>query len=40
MLPKYLAYGSKVERASARSYRTNIQPQNGNGVYNAGYHHN
>ena len=36
MLPKNLAYGSKVESASARSYRTNIQPQNGTGVYNAG----
>jgi len=36
MLPKNLAYGSKVESASARSYRTNIQPQNGTGNYNAG----
>ena len=36
MLPKNLAYGSKVESASARSYRTNIQPQNGTGTYNAG----
>ena len=35
MLPKNLAYGSKVESASARSYRTNIQPQNGTGNYNA-----
>ena len=35
MLPKNLAYGSKVESASARSYRTNIQPQNGTGTYNA-----
>ena len=36
MLPKNLSYGSKVESASARSYRTNIQPQNGTGNYNAG----
>ena len=36
MLPKNLAYGSKVASASARSYRTNIQPQNGTGTYNAG----
>ena len=36
MLPKILAYGSKVESASARSHRTNIQPQNGTGNYNAG----
>jgi hypothetical protein len=36
MLPKNLNYGSKVESASARSYRTNIQPQNGTGPYNAG----
>jgi hypothetical protein len=36
MLPKNLAYGSKVESASARSYRTNIQPQNGTGNYSAG----
>ena len=35
MLPKNLAYGSKVESASARSYRTNIQPQGGTGNYNA-----
>ena len=36
MLPKNLAYGSKVESAAARSYRTNIQPQNGTGNYSAG----
>ena len=29
MLPKKLSYGSKVESAYARSYRTNIAPQNG-----------
>jgi len=29
MLPKNLKYGSKVESAYARSYRTNIAPQNG-----------
>ena len=28
MLPNNLAYGSKVESSAARSYRTNIQPQN------------
>ena len=36
MLPKNLNYGSKVESSAARSYRTNIQPQNGTGNYNAG----
>ena len=36
MLPKNLKYGSKVESASARSYRSNIAPQNGTGVYNLG----
>lgn len=36
MLPRNLAYGSKVESSAARSYRTNIQPQNGTGNYNAG----
>ena len=36
MLPKNLSYGSKVESASAKSYRSNIQPQNGTGNYNAG----
>lgn len=34
MLPKNLKYGSKVESAVARSYRTNIQAQNGTGPYN------
>lgn len=34
MLPKNLKYGSKVESAVSRSYRTNIQPQNGTGPYN------
>lgn len=29
MLPKNLKYGSKVESAGAKSYRTNIQPQTG-----------
>ena len=36
MLPKNLKYGSKVESAMARSYRTNIAPQNGTGSYNLG----
>jgi len=36
MLPRNLSYGSKVESSAARSYRTNIQPQNGTGNYNAG----
>ena len=36
MLPKNLKFGSKVESASARSYRSNIAPQNGTGTYNLG----
>lgn len=36
MLPKNLKYGSKVESAMARSYRSNIQPQNGTGPYQLG----
>ena len=36
MLPKKLAYVSKVESGSACFYRTNIQPQNGTGNYDAG----
>ena len=36
MLPKNLKYGSKVESAPSRSYRTNIAPQNGTGTYNLG----
>ena len=36
MLPRNLSYGSKVESSAARSYRSNIQPQNGTGNYNAG----
>ncbi len=36
MLPKQLKNGSKVESVMARSYRTNIAPQNGTGTYNAG----
>jgi hypothetical protein len=36
MLPKNLKYGNKVESALARSYKTNIQPQNGTGPYNVG----
>ena len=34
MLPQSLKYGSKIESSNARSYRTNIQPQNGTGPYN------
>ena len=37
MLPKTkLVYGSNVETSAARSYRSNIQPQNGRETYNAG----
>lgn len=36
MLPKNLRYGNKVESAAAKSYRTNIQPQNGTGNYSMG----
>jgi hypothetical protein len=36
MLPKNLRYGNKVESAAAKSYRSNIQPQNGTGNYNLG----
>ncbi len=36
MIPKQLRYGSKVESASSRSYRTNVAPQNGTGNYNLG----
>ena len=36
MLPKNkLVYGTNVESSAARSYRSNIQPMNGTGVYNA-----
>jgi len=33
MLPKTLKYGSKVESSYARSFRTNVAPQNGTGNY-------
>ena len=33
MLPKTLKYGSKVESSFARSFRTNVAPQNGTGNY-------
>lgn len=36
MLPKNLAYGSKIQASSARSRRTNIPPQNGSGPYALG----
>ena len=35
MIPTNLKYGTKVESSIARSYRTNIMPQNGSGPYNA-----
>jgi len=35
MIPTNLKYGTKVESSIAKSYRTNIQPQNGTGPYNA-----
>lgn len=35
MLPSRLHYQSKVEPAMAKSFRSNIQPQNGTGPYNA-----
>ena len=35
MIPTNLKYGTKVESSIARSYRTNLQPQNGTGPYNA-----
>jgi hypothetical protein len=36
MLPKMLKYGSKVVSAPAKSFRTQIAPQNGTGAYNNG----
>jgi hypothetical protein len=33
MLPKNLKYGNKVESQMARSYKSNISPQNGTGPY-------
>ena len=36
MLPKNLRYGNNVESAAAKSYCTNVQPQNGTGTYNMG----
>lgn len=36
MLPNNLFYQTHVESSAARSYRSNIQPQNGTGTYNAG----
>ena len=33
MIPTNLKYGTKVESSIARSYRTNIQPQNGSSTY-------
>jgi len=35
MIPTNLKYSSRVESAQARSMRTNVQPQNGTGPYNA-----
>ena len=36
MLPKNLKYGNKIESAPSKSYRSNIQPQNGTGPYSLG----
>ena len=36
MLPKQLKYTSKIESAMSQQYRSNIQPQNGNGPYGLG----
>ena len=36
MLPKSLKYQSKVESSLAKSYRTNVSPQNGTSTYNLG----
>ena len=36
MIPKTLRYGNKVESAIARSFRSNIAPQNGTGNYLVG----
>ena len=33
MLPNTLKYQTKIESSAARSYRSNIQPQNGTGPY-------
>lgn len=35
MIPTNLKYGTKVESSIARSYRTNLQPQQGTGPYSA-----
>jgi hypothetical protein len=37
MIPNNLKYQNKVESAPARRYRTNIQPQNGQGTSSSGY---
>lgn len=36
MIPTKLRYGTKVDSAPARSYKSNVQPQNGIGPYGAG----
>ena len=36
MIPKTLRYGSKIESAPAKSYKSNIAPQNGTGTYGFG----
>ena len=33
MLPNTLKYQTKIESSAARSYRSNIQPQNGTGPH-------
>jgi hypothetical protein len=35
-LPSKLLFQTKIEAAAARSFRSNIQPQNGTGAYNGG----
>ena len=37
MIPNNLKYQSKVESAPSRRYRTNVQPQNGQGTSSSGY---
>jgi hypothetical protein len=36
MIPNKLRYGNKVEAAAAKSFRSNVQPQNGTGLYALG----
>lgn len=36
MIPSKLRYGNKVEAAAAKSFKSNVQPQNGTGPYGLG----